>query len=187
MALLLCVLASRSTAVRADVFVFVYGSSHCPFIYSIDRESACVDLTFILYSWWEDFRFFWLATLPWHSTVALSPPLHVDRPQEFTPEAALEDLGLPQWVPGWRWCNCLGFRDPGSTRYAGEPGVIGAGDTVLLGFVPSFWQLCPSEDWVRRWCSCLDLRDPGGAKSRGIPAALGARAMALLESFSNLW
>ena len=44
-----------STAGRANVFVFVCGNSHFPFIYSIDTESACVDLMFSLHSWWEGF------------------------------------------------------------------------------------------------------------------------------------
>ena len=45
---------------------------------------------------------FWfssLATCPWISLVVLSLPLHVSRPQEFAPEAPLEDLGVPQG--GW--------------------------------------------------------------------------------------
>ena len=33
---------------------------------------------------------------PWVSIVVLFPPLHVGRPLEFAPEAALEDFGLPQ-------------------------------------------------------------------------------------------
>jgi len=32
--------------------------------------------------------------------VILFPPLHVGRPLGFAPEAALEDLGLPQGGPG---------------------------------------------------------------------------------------
>ena len=31
---------------------------------------------------------------PWVSIVVLFPPLHVDHPLRFAPEAALEDLGL---------------------------------------------------------------------------------------------
>ena len=33
--------------------------------------------------------------LPWVSTVILFPPLHVDHPLGFAPEAALEDSGVP--------------------------------------------------------------------------------------------
>ena len=39
--------------------------------------------------------FFLSHTAPWVSIVVLFPPLHVDHPLGFAPEAALEDLGLP--------------------------------------------------------------------------------------------
>ena len=56
----------------------------------------CVDLICSLYSWWEGFGSSSLATLPWVSIVILFPPLHVGHPLGLVPEAALEDLGLPQ-------------------------------------------------------------------------------------------
>ena len=61
-------------------------------IYLVDL----VDLTCSLYSWWEGFRSSSLVTLPLDFVVVLFPPLHVGRPLGFAPEAALEDLGLPQ-------------------------------------------------------------------------------------------
>ena len=53
-----------------------------------------VDLIYSLYSWWEGFESYSVATLPWVSIVVLFPPLHVGHPLGFAPEAALEDLGL---------------------------------------------------------------------------------------------
>ena len=41
-----------------------------------------------------------LATLTWVSIVVLFPSLHVGHPLGFAPEAAFEDLGLPQWESG---------------------------------------------------------------------------------------
>ena len=55
----------------------------------------CVDLICSLYSWWEGFGSSFLATLLLVSIVVLFPPLHVDHPLGFAPEAALEDLSLP--------------------------------------------------------------------------------------------
>ena len=40
--------------------------------------------------------------------MVLFPPLHVGRPLGFAPEAALEDLGLPQWGPGVEVVQLLG-------------------------------------------------------------------------------
>ena len=61
-------------------------------VYLLDH----VDVICRWYSWWEGFGSYSLATLSWGSIVVLFPPLHVGRPLEFAPEAALEDLGLPQ-------------------------------------------------------------------------------------------
>ena len=60
-------------------------------IYLVDH----VDLICSLYSWWKGFRFSQPHCL-WSSIVVLSPPLLVGYLQEFAPEAAPEDLGLPQ-------------------------------------------------------------------------------------------
>ena len=68
--------------------------------YIVHRHRVClvehVDLICSLYSWWEGFGSSSLATLPLGLNVILFPPLHVGRPLGFAPEAALEDLGLPQ-------------------------------------------------------------------------------------------
>ena len=68
--------------------------------YIFHRHRVClvdhVDLICSLYSWWEGFVSSSLAILPWVSVVVLFPPLHVGCPLGFAPEAALEDLGLPQ-------------------------------------------------------------------------------------------
>ena len=53
-----------------------------------------VDLICNFYSWWEGFRSSSLATLPLAFNCGLFPPLQVDFPLGFAPEAALEDLGL---------------------------------------------------------------------------------------------
>ena len=45
--------------------------------------------------WSTDLRQMKEEYCPWDSIVVLSPPVHVGLPQEFAPEAMLEDLGLP--------------------------------------------------------------------------------------------
>ena len=68
--------------------------------YIIHKHRVClvdrVDLICSWYSWWEGFGSSSLATLPWISIVVLFSPLYVGCPLGFAPEAALEDLGLPQ-------------------------------------------------------------------------------------------
>ena len=67
--------------------------------------------------------------------MVLSPPLHVNHPQEFAPGASLEDLGVPlvrarcrggtaAWIPGT-------LAVP-STQGSWQPG--GVGSIALLGF-----------------------------------------------------
>ena len=68
----------------------------------------CVDLICSLYSEWEGFGSSFLATLPLGFNVVLFPPLHVGRPLGFTPEAALEGLGLPLRGPGVEVVQLLG-------------------------------------------------------------------------------
>ena len=68
---------------------------------------------------------------PWVSIVVLFPPLHVGHPVGFTPEAALEDLGLLLGGSCLRLCNCLGRRGSGSTKYSGELVAREAGNIVL--------------------------------------------------------
>ena len=68
-----------------------------------------MDLICSLYSWWEGFRSS-LAIYPWGSILVLFPPLHVGRPLGFAPEAALEDLGLPQGGPGVEVVQLLGLQ-----------------------------------------------------------------------------
>ena len=66
------------------------------------------------------------------SIVVLFPPLHVGCPGGFAPEAALEDLGLPQEGQVWRrFIQLLGTQGSGSTRYSGELAARAAGNTVL--------------------------------------------------------
>ena len=45
----------------------------------------------------------------------------------------------------WRWHGYLDFRDPGSTRCAGKPVTLGAGDMALLGVFPNLWKLAIKE------------------------------------------
>ena len=44
--------------------------------------------------------------------MVLSSPLHVTRPQEFTPEASLEDLGVPQGGLNVEVVQLLGLQEP---------------------------------------------------------------------------
>ena len=44
--------------------------------------------------------------------MVLSPPLHVSRPQEFTPEVPLEDLGVPQGGLNVEVVQLLGLQEP---------------------------------------------------------------------------
>ena len=68
--------------------------------YIFHRHRVClvdhVDLICSLYRWWEGLSLLPYPPCPWVSIVDLFPPLHVGRPLGFAPEAALEDLGLPQ-------------------------------------------------------------------------------------------
>ena len=68
---------------------------------------------------------------PWVSTVVLFPSVHVSHPLGFAPEAALEDLGLPQWGPGVEVLQLLVLQAFGSTRYSGELVAREAGNIVL--------------------------------------------------------
>ena len=82
--------------------------------YIFHRHRVClvdhVDLICSLYSWWKGFGSSSLAILPWVSVVVLFPPLHVGCPLGFAPEAALEDLGLPQGGPGVEVVQLLGLQ-----------------------------------------------------------------------------
>ena len=68
----------------------------------------CVDLICSLCSWWEGFGSSSYPHCPWVSIVVLFPPLHVGCPLGFTPEAVLEDLGLPKWGPSVEVVELLG-------------------------------------------------------------------------------
>ena len=73
-------------------------------LYIFHRHRIClvdhVDLICILYSWWEGFGSSSLATLPLGFNCGFISTSDVDCPLGFVPEAALEDLGLPQGGPG---------------------------------------------------------------------------------------
>ena len=69
-----------------------------------------MDLIHTLYSWWGGFGSSSVSHSPWFSTVVSFPLLHVGHPQEFAPEAALEDLGLPLWRPGVEVVKLLGLQ-----------------------------------------------------------------------------
>ena len=56
--------------------------------------------------------------------------MHVSHLQEFAPEAALEDLGLPLRGPGVEVVRLLGCRGSGGTRYSGE--LAGAAGDIVL-------------------------------------------------------
>ena len=49
-----------------------------------------------MYSWWEDFGLSSLATLPLGFDYGFISTSACGSPLEFAPEAALEDLALPQ-------------------------------------------------------------------------------------------
>ena len=63
-----------------------------------------------LYSWWEGFGSSSLVTLSLDFNCGLFSPLHVGRPLGFAPEAALEDLGLPQSRPSAEVVQLLGLQ-----------------------------------------------------------------------------
>ena len=56
----------------------------------------CVDLICSFFSWWEGFGFSSLVTLPLGFSCGFISTSACGRPLGFAPEAALEDLGLPQ-------------------------------------------------------------------------------------------
>ena len=68
--------------------------------YIFDRHRVCIvdylDLIFSLYSWWKGFGSSSLATLPLGFNCGFISTSACGRPLGFAPEAALEDLGLPQ-------------------------------------------------------------------------------------------
>ena len=68
--------------------------------YIFHRHIVClvdhIDLICSLYSWWEGFGSSSLATLPLGFNCGFISTSDVDCPLGFVPEAALEDLGLPQ-------------------------------------------------------------------------------------------
>ena len=70
-------------------------------------------------------------TLPLGFSCGFISTSAVGRPLGFAPEAALEDLGLPQCGPGVEVVQLLGHRGSGSTRYSGELVARAAGNTVL--------------------------------------------------------
>ena len=53
------------------------------------------------------------------------------RPLEFAPEAALEDLGLPQRGPGVKVVQLLGLQGFWHARYSGELAARAAGNIVF--------------------------------------------------------
>jgi len=89
-------LPPMSTAIRTSVFSFVELSMS---FYILHRHRVClvdhVDLICSLYNWWEGFGSSSSATLPLGFSCAFISKC-VGRPLGFAPEAALEDLGLPQ-------------------------------------------------------------------------------------------
>ena len=77
---------------------------------------------------------------------------------------------------------------PGNARYTGVLVAIVTGGLALLGFFPSFWQFCPSEDLAWRWHSCLDHGSSDGAKCTGTPTASvsGATVLVVVPSLSGV-
>ena len=93
--LILCVLASTVHRYQNQC-VFFCRSAQCPFTYSIDTVYLvdCVDLTYSLYSWWEDFESS-LATLLLGFNYGFISTSALDCPLGIAPEAAPEGLCLP--------------------------------------------------------------------------------------------
>jgi len=63
--------------------------------------------------------------------------------QEFAPEAALEDLGLPQWGLGVEEAWLLGLQGPWQHQVFREASHHGLRCYGTLDFFPCFWRLCP--------------------------------------------
>ena len=91
--LLLCILA-YSVHSYQNQFIFFSGSSQRPFIYSIDTESAQLIgwKSTACTSGGKVLGFLPQPCYPWVSIVVLCPPMHMDCPLGFAPEAALEEL-----------------------------------------------------------------------------------------------
>ena len=91
-----------------------------------------MDLICSLYSWWEGFGSSSLATL----TLGFNCCFYFHLCMWVVHWGLL--LGLPwrTWVcpceaQVWRWCNCLGCRGSGNTRYSGGLAARAAGNIVL--------------------------------------------------------
>ena len=90
----------------------------------------------------------------------LCPPLHVGHPKEFAPEAALEDVGLPQRGPDVEVAWLLGLQGPWQGQCAGTLATSGAGVMALTDF-SSLRQLALKEAfWLVLLCcsACQALK-----------------------------
>ena len=92
--------------------------------------------------------------------MTLFSPLHVGCPLGFAPEAALEDLGLPQLGPGVEAVQLLGSQ--GFWQHQGLKGVDGQGSrkhSALEGYGNRYWPIrssvlawrTPTEKLSRPW------------------------------------
>ena len=146
--------------------VFFRGSSRLPFRHSTDSlPSWSCGFNLQLVQLVGGFGSSSLVTLPWVSTVVLSPTLYVGHPLGFAPEAALETLGLSLWWPGvevvqlfgsqWFWQHQVlrGVGGWGSRKYS-----------ALEGCGNQYW---PTRSSILAWRTTLPDREAWQASLQG--------------------
>ena len=100
-----------------------------------DRQRVCQVDHVGLISLYSSWRWFWssfLATLPLEFGCGFSPTSVCESSIEFAPEAALEDLRLPQWGLGVEVVQLLGFLGPWQHQVCWELLPTGAGHVGLV-------------------------------------------------------
>ena len=110
---LLYTLASASTS-AVQVYFLLWELSLSFYIFHRHKVclADCVDLICSLCSWWEGFGFSSLATLSLGFDCGFICTSACELSAGFAPEAALEDLGLPQGRPGVKVVQLLGSQGP---------------------------------------------------------------------------
>ena len=122
-----------------------------------------IDLVYLiwsLYSWWKVLGLLPQPHRPCISIMVLFPLLHVDHALGFTPEAALEDLGLPLWGPGVAMVQLLGSQ--WFWQHQVLRGVGGSGSrkySALEGYGNQYWPVCSS---ILAWRTPLPDRNLAG-------------------------
>ena len=104
-------------------------------------------------------------------------------PQEFAPEAALEDWVLLQGGPGVEVVQLLGSQVLWQLQVCRGAGGQGSRRHGSLWVFSSLWQLCSSGNLLWQWCGSLEHRASNSARYPGEPEAIGTGDMVLLGFF----